>query len=521
MSEDRGDAGASDGRVAGDSLPQDRPGDATPLRVLFVGNSYTYVNDLPSVVAALAAATPDAALTVDSVVQGSARLEDHWNTTGARERIASGDFDVVVLQGQSLEPVLFTNFPYYAGLFADLVDDVGARAVWFATWARRAGDPIYSEGLGFQTPDEMSGWLEGAYRNVAYPHGAFVARVGAAWQLALAELPGINLYADDGSHPSAEGTLLAACVILQGLTGQAPRVPDPPPLGIRPATAQALCDLAPRVACFTAETLCNLACVDTSNDPANCGSCGLACPEPLPCNGGVCGCPEGLTACPPRLCTEVAVDAANCGACAQICSPGSTCQDGHCICSAVDLEQVAYPALSALRPGCAAPDSPSYDCQLAAHEYCAANRCFTSGFPYHRNRDSLGVVCVPGEVRATTYAELQALVPECDGVGERSGPGCTTAISRYCAATGAVSGFGPVADSGADLSVTCVTGATVVRTTFAALSGFDGNCDGSNQRWGFACDDAIGILCISMGYAAGFGPVEAAGDDVEIVCMER
>src|SRR6202011_5326969 len=42
-------------------------------------------------------------------------------------------------------------------------------------------------------------------------------------------------------------------------------------------------------ACAT--TTCNGACVDTMNDPKNCGSCGTACPTGAPCQGGKCICP--------------------------------------------------------------------------------------------------------------------------------------------------------------------------------------------------------------------------------------
>ena len=213
-------------------------------RVLFVGNSYTYVNDLPAVVQALAAATPGYAFEVESVTPGGARLADHWSTTGARTLIESGNFDVVVLQGQSLEPLMQTeNFDEHATLLADATHAATARGVWFATWARRAGDPVYAN-LGLVDPESMTTNLELRYEAAAALHEDAVARVGAAWQLALTTLPEVVLHSDDGSHPTAAGTLLAACVMFQSITGTAPRLPSAPPLGIPTTTAEALCALA-------------------------------------------------------------------------------------------------------------------------------------------------------------------------------------------------------------------------------------------------------------------------------------
>ena len=126
------------------------------------------------------------------------------------------------------------------------------------------------------------------------------------------------------------------------------------------------------------------------------------------------------------------------------------------------------------------------------------------------------VMCVNGDVQATTYAVLAARVPECDGVSERVGQSCTTAIHRFCAARGAVSGFGPVQSAADIVTVTCLTRATVVRTPLATLRSHASRCDPHPVT----CSTASWNLCVSLGHAAGFGPVEAAGDDVDVVCVD-
>ena len=219
------------------------PGGGDPgevhLAVLFVGNSYVYVNDLPNVVGALDEATPGVSLELDSVVKGGASLQDHWLTTGARSLIEDGAFDRVVLQGQSVEPITQPEvFQTHAALLAEAVRDAGGHPVWYATWARRAGDPWYDL-EPMSTPAEMTAALDGAYQEAS---GGVepVAHAGQAWQMALAAEPDLVLYADDGSHPSPAGTLLTAFVMFRALTGIEPELPKPPPLGVSVELASAL-----------------------------------------------------------------------------------------------------------------------------------------------------------------------------------------------------------------------------------------------------------------------------------------
>jgi hypothetical protein len=67
-----------------------------PLRVLFVGNSQVYYNDLPRTVELLAASAPADRPRVapDRAVAGGASLESHWNKGTdkgtARAKIAEG-----------------------------------------------------------------------------------------------------------------------------------------------------------------------------------------------------------------------------------------------------------------------------------------------------------------------------------------------------------------------------------------------------------------------------------------------
>lgn len=492
-------------------------------RVLFVGNSYTSFNGLPQVVRALGEATAGSAVDVESVLVDGATLAQHWTSTGARARVEGGHFDTVVLQGQSVEPIgMSESFHHHGDLFTAAVKASGARGVWFATWARRAGDPLYT--TSSLTPDSMTKELEYRYAMVARPNEDGVARVGAAWKLAQTELPDVGLFAPDGSHPSAAGSLLSACVILQAITGQAPRVPHPPPLGLGEDTAKALCALAPRVQCLEGKAPCDGRCVDLTQDAQNCGACGVHCAAGDPCQGGVCGCDAGLKGCG-GTCYDTQSSAFHCGTCGNRCDAGTVCRAGACACPKALALDVDISALAARRPACATwNDAASPACAAAAHEHCRSLGCFQSGFgpPSGHAPQPHAVACVAGDVRSTTYGALKSLVPGCDAALAPRGQACTTAIHRHCVAAGSVSGFGPVETGGATndrATVTCVAegAAVVVATTLTVLATQVSRCTPDPVT----CTSAAWNFCTSQGHLGGFGPVETSGNDAKVTCFLR
>ena len=223
---------------------EDTSEDTAPAgpRVLFVGNSYTFYNDLPRVVQAIAAAS-GLALDVDAAAIGGAQLMTHWESD-SRNRVMTGGYDYVVMQGQSVEPVLArAGFLMHAELFADAIDAAGSEGVWFATWARREGHEIYS--ATSLTPETMAAGLLSGYREAAAHHDDILADVGSAWTMALATVPEAELFDLDGSHPAPAGTLLAACVITRALISGPPTLPEALPGGIDRGVAERLCAIGP------------------------------------------------------------------------------------------------------------------------------------------------------------------------------------------------------------------------------------------------------------------------------------
>ncbi len=171
-----------------------------PLRVLFVGNSLTQANDLPAQVARLADAT-GRSLEYKTVAFGGFNLEDHWNQGDARTALATGEYDVLVMQqGPSALPESQVDLKLWAERWAEEARAAGTRlalwTVWPESWRQGAlSDVIYS------------------YRQAAVAAGADVYPAGAAWLFAWQCRPALGLYGPDGFHPSPLGTYAAALVV--------------------------------------------------------------------------------------------------------------------------------------------------------------------------------------------------------------------------------------------------------------------------------------------------------------------
>jgi hypothetical protein len=75
---------------------------AAQIRILFIGNSLTYVNDLPAELRAMVAvAYPSGpALRYEQVTPPGCTLQKHWNDGKAAAKIAEGHWDYVIVQEQ-------------------------------------------------------------------------------------------------------------------------------------------------------------------------------------------------------------------------------------------------------------------------------------------------------------------------------------------------------------------------------------------------------------------------------------
>lgn len=194
-------------------------------KVLFIGNSYTYFNNLPGMLTDLSTSLGDY-VQPTSQVAGGATFQDHATNPATYTAINSADWDFVVLQAQSQEPsfpdsqVNSETLPF-AEQMADSIrnNSICSNILMFMTWGRENGDPQW---VPISTFDGMNSRLRNAYIRMADSIDASISPVGVAWKYVRDNYPSIQLYSPDGSHPSLEGSYLAACTFYASLFRKSP-----------------------------------------------------------------------------------------------------------------------------------------------------------------------------------------------------------------------------------------------------------------------------------------------------------
>jgi len=202
---------------------------ANPLRVLFVGNSYSF--KIPKVFEKLAK-SEGKKIVVGQVTRGGWTLAKHAASQETLGRISGGNWDVVVLQEQSMLPAFPAgqrnqqmNPP--AKKLVDAVRSSGAIPVFFLTWGRRDGDKINAAVFPNDTYAAMQKRLITGYQAAAqYAGGVHIIPVGKVWSALRRVGKDKGLYAADGSHPASRGNYLGACVFYVAFYNQPVRRPS-------------------------------------------------------------------------------------------------------------------------------------------------------------------------------------------------------------------------------------------------------------------------------------------------------
>jgi hypothetical protein len=180
------------------------------LRVLFLGNSLTFTNDLPGMLQQLAVEGGAVQIEVQDASQPGFALEDHWATPQSRAVLDEGGWDIVILQqGPSSLPESRTNLVTWAETWAGAIRAQGGVPALYMVWPDRSRLAFFDDVR--ESYEAAADAAEGAF----YP-------AGEAWRAAWAQDPSLELYGPDDFHPSVLGTYLAAVTIYRGITDRAP-----------------------------------------------------------------------------------------------------------------------------------------------------------------------------------------------------------------------------------------------------------------------------------------------------------
>lgn len=197
-------------------LPQRRPGPGAPrpgsapgLRVLFLGSSLTYNNDMPLLVQALAREAGQS-LEVATVARGGFSFEDHCKRGAALSTLRQGPWSFVVMQqGPSTLPASRRNMREWARRLADPIRQAGARPALYMVWPSEERLAYFDE-------------VRTSYLLTAEDIDGMMIPAGEAWRAAWRRDPNVPLYRRDREHPSPTGSFLVALSIFGMLCSRSP-----------------------------------------------------------------------------------------------------------------------------------------------------------------------------------------------------------------------------------------------------------------------------------------------------------
>ena len=181
-------------------------------RVLFVGNSYVFFNDLPKIFADIAGYKGYEVETSTATGPGWT-LAKHASSLETLSKINSKRWDYVIIQEQSTLPVMKDQcgdrmLPA-ASKLVSAINKKGATPILFMTWGRRDG----LKENGFKDFSSMQNELSVCYLRVAKTLKVAVAPIGDTWLNAKNGAPLLDFWNPDNSHPNLTGSYLAACVL--------------------------------------------------------------------------------------------------------------------------------------------------------------------------------------------------------------------------------------------------------------------------------------------------------------------
>lgn len=194
------------------------------IKILYIGNSYTYYHDLPRMVQSIAANVAyDFRMKISyrAYTPGGCTFKRHLEQIEELNAIKEGIWDFVVLQEQSVAParptdvVLKETYPYARQLDSLIhIYNPKAQVIFYMTWGHKDGyQKIQKEYPIINSYEGMQNRLITSYLEMTYLNDAWCAPVGMVWKQVRAERPYCTLYWPDCSHPSVLGSYLAANTI--------------------------------------------------------------------------------------------------------------------------------------------------------------------------------------------------------------------------------------------------------------------------------------------------------------------
>jgi hypothetical protein len=181
--------------------------------ILFVGNSYTYYNNLPKILSDLSK-TINAHIDTHHITFGGATLKTHWQKGKALNEIQKNKWDYIVFQGQSTSMLWkggINSFDLHLYKFINEIQKTNSKVILFSTWPRKEGNSYYNKtGTTYYKALEE---IQNNYYKFAKKYNTGIIYTGSPFD--KAKKLGINTYTNDGSHPNIIGSYIVAVSLLK------------------------------------------------------------------------------------------------------------------------------------------------------------------------------------------------------------------------------------------------------------------------------------------------------------------
>jgi hypothetical protein len=197
-----------------------------PVNVLFIGNSYTHMNNLYKIYQNLAN-SKGKNVTADTLAVSGSTLRGHTERPNTYKKIKSKQWDYVFIQGFSRELsydslTISQNTVPYAKMLIDSLKAYNPciNVYFYMTWGYADGfkDSIPEDSYQLMQERIQKGYLQMAQETGGYP----IAPVGMVWKNVRESYPELNLYAPDNAHPSIFGSYIAACTFFSAIYKESP-----------------------------------------------------------------------------------------------------------------------------------------------------------------------------------------------------------------------------------------------------------------------------------------------------------
>jgi len=190
--------------LLGFSISENPPEAHSPIRILFIGNSLTYTNNLPAMVQEIGK-RDSVQIGYTTIALPNYSLEDHWNNGNIQTEITEGNYDFVVAQqGPSAQPASQVLLIAYAKKMNELCKKNDTRLCLFTVWPSK------------QRSFDLDGVIA-SYKTAAEQTKSLIAPAGLSWKYAWQKDSDLPLYGPDEFHPSIAGSFLAALTIYASL----------------------------------------------------------------------------------------------------------------------------------------------------------------------------------------------------------------------------------------------------------------------------------------------------------------